>query len=789
MNGKIFGQTVQSSESQNNNAIQYQRHLEEKIFVHTDRSSYLCGDVLWFKAYLTNAANNQPLSLSKVVYVEVLNKLHQPVLQGKIAMDKGFGDGSFYLPFSVESGNYILRAYTSWMKNFSSDHFFEKNICIINTTSMLDSPSVHESINYSASFFPEGGNLVNGLESLVAFKVNDNKNKGTECEGIIVDQFADTVAHFKTLQFGMGHFYLKPETGKEYTAVINFKNEVTLRKNLPKAYENGYVMHISDTGLNELKISIQSRGAQIHTGQLFLIIQNNHQPNKAELLSSKNNEAVLIENKDQLRSGISEITVFDENKKPVCERLYFKRPQNKMLITAKVDKENFALRSKVVVNFSAADQSSNPLPGNLSASVYRLDNLNPADQENIFNYLWLSSDLRGNIEEPDYYFKNENTETNEALDNLLLTQGWRKFDWDDPQNKMSYLMYAPEYAGHIITAKITNEITKEPIEGVQAYLSVPGRRVQLRVCMSDSNGLVHFDMKDFFGANQIVLQTNQPDSNFHLEIFSPFSEKFSNEPLPAFYSGEKLHEDLISANIHMEVQNAYHENQLQEISKALVDSVPFYFQSYKTYLLGDYTRFTTMEEVMREYVAEVNVRRNGKNFRFMTVNIPGFELRDMQPAEPMFENDPLVLLDGVPIFDINKIIAYDPLKVQKLEVVAEKYHYGTVTADGILSYTTYKGNLEDFKLDTHDLVLDYEGLQQKRIFYSPEYNTETGQQSHLPDFRDVLLWNPELNTDSNGKGNFSFYTGDVPGKYLVVVQGISSNGFAGSYSFIFNVKR
>ncbi|MEP6950351.1 MAG: hypothetical protein ABI863_13790 [Ginsengibacter sp.] len=787
---QTFSQPVKTTEIQNGDATNNQLSLQEKIYVHTDRSLYLCGEVLWFKTYVINAATNQPVSISKVVYIEVLNKLYQPVLRAKIAMKNGMGNGSLYLPFSIASGNYVVRAYTNWMKNFSQENYFEKNISIVNTSISIDSSAIHEPVNYMADFFPEGGNLVNGLESKVAFKVTDNRNKGTECEGVIVNQFKDTVVHFKSHVFGMGYFYLKPENGNHYTAIITFKNGSSIRKDLPEVYAAGYVIHVADTGLNDLKISISAKGLNENISPvIYIIIQNNRHIDFAKFQSLEHNETVLSINKDSLKYGVSQITVFNADKQPVCERLYFRRPKNKMLITVKQDNENCKPRSKVMIDVSTTDQTNTSLPGNLSAAVYRLDNLHKPDRENIFSYLWLSSNLYGNIENPDYYFRNENTETNEALDNLLLVQGWRKFSPDNTaKNKPPVFSYVPEFAGHIITGKLTNEATKKPVADVLVYLSVPGKHIQLHGCTSDSAGWVHFEMKDFFGVNQIVVQTNDDlDSTYHLEIFSPFSEKFSGNLFPAFDISEIYGDDLLAGNIQMEVQNAYHENQLQQFIPPLVDTIPFYFKPYKTYLLDDYTRFTTMEEVMREYVDEVDVRRSGTKFRFMTLNAPVSDLHSIQPADPLFPDNPLVLLDGVPVFNIDKIIAYDPLKVQKLEVVAEKYHFGKISAEGIVSYTTYKGTLEGFALNPHDLVLDYEGLQQQRIFYSPEYATEDERVNRLPDFRNLLFWTPQLNTGSNGKGSFSFYTGDIPGKYLVVVQGLAPNGCAGANSFILNV--
>ena len=108
-------------------------NLQEKIFVHTDREMYLAGEIIWFKLYYTSGATNELLDLSKIAYVEVIDKNQKPILQAKILIEKGTGNGSMYLPVSLASGNYQFRAYTNWMKNFSPDYFFNKNISIINS--------------------------------------------------------------------------------------------------------------------------------------------------------------------------------------------------------------------------------------------------------------------------------------------------------------------------------------------------------------------------------------------------------------------------------------------------------------------------------------------------------------------------------------------------------------------------------------------------------------------------------------------------------------------------------
>jgi hypothetical protein len=769
-----------------------QSNLQEKIFVHTDRTFYLCGEIIWFKAYLANALNNEPLSLSKVAYIEILDKTNLPVLQAKIAIKDGVGSGSFLLPFSISSGNYKLRAYTNWMKNFSSEHYFNKNISIINTTRNLDSAIVHESVTCSASFFPEGGALVNGLESEIAFKTKDNKNTGINSEGVIVDGANDTIVHFKTLHAGIGHFYLSPEKGKDYMAVINCSNGVVIRQKLPGANDAGYVLHVTDTNSSSIKISVKIAGEDEKMSRdVFVLIQNNQQINFAKSLRMQNNYASWEINKDSLKEGVTQITVFDGDRQPVCERLFFKRPEKKLLINVQPDQSTYQLRNKVIFNVSTKDQGNRQLSGNLSVAVFRLDGFHKPDPANIFSYLWLSSNLQGSIEDAGYYFSNENKETSEALDNLLLAQGWRKFDRNKnlPGKKPAFT-YMPEYLGHIITGRITNNVTGQPAAKVLVYLSVPGRRVQLKGCESDSAGFIHFDMKDFIGSNQIILQTHlKDDSLFRIKIFSPFSEEFADRTAPALHVAESESEYLQNRNFHMQIENGYREKELQEWQTPLIDSLPFYIHPFKTYLLDNYTRFTTMEEVLREYVAEVAVRRKGSQFRLMVLNEPGYELQKRQPAEIFFENNPLILLDGVPVSKVNKIMAYDPLKVQKIEVVASRYFFGPVIADGIVSCTTYKGNLDGYTLDPGDLVLDYDALQQQRIFDSPDYSADSTLHSRLPDFRELLYWSPEINTNEKGEGNFSFYTGDIPGKYLAVFQGISADGHAGSISIPIDVKK
>ena len=180
---------------------------------------------------------------------------------------------------------------------------------------------------------------------------------------------------------------------------------------------------------------------------------------------------------------------------------------------------------------------------------------------------------------------------------------------------------------------------------------------------------------------------------------------------------------------------------------------------------------------MREYVKGVLVRKRKDKFHFMVLDNVRLGL---------FNDNPLVMLDGVPIFDVDKIIAYDPLKVTRLEILTKKYFLGPVTFNGILSYRTYAGDMPDFKLDPRNVVINYEGLQQQREFYAPSYEKSTS--SRVPDQRSQLLWIPTVWCKPGEKKRIEFYTSDLPGKFNIVAEGISVEGKLGSGMGTFGVK-
>ena len=771
------------------------RRLQEKLFVHTDKESYLAGEICWFKLYLVDAGRHRPLDLSKVAYLEWLDKDNKPVLQSKIGLGNGHGDGSVYLPLALHSGNYTLRAYTSWMKNSGADWFFEKTVKVVNARKSAETPLTVTPLQYSVTFFPEGGNLVENISSKIAFRVTDQYGRGVECTGVVTEDDQDTLARLRPYRFGIGSFLLTPRPGRRYRSLFRLADGTAITTLLPSAYKEGMVMTVSAETNDRLRVNIQSTEnagvdrqstdsgvngqSTAPRAEIYLIAHTRQSVKLAAAATLKEGKASFLVDKNSLGDGISHLTIFNAAKQPICERLVFKSPAHRLHIVINTDKESYAARTKINLQVSPAGKDDQLLPADCSLSVFRMDSLQSAPEAHIGTYLWLASDLKGRIESPDYYF--DHPEDEQAMDNLMITHGWRRFRWEEVlQHAAPSFESPPEYNGAIISGRIVNARTGEAAtDNVQAYLSVPGTRTQFSTAKGDDSGRVQFELKDFYGSREIIVQTAPADSLFKVEITNPFPEAHTNLPLPPFVLPMGYSESLADKSVAMQVLNRYAGEKLKQFHFPALDTSTFYYKPDYTYLLDNYTRFTTMEEVMREYVKFLLVKKRGDHFHLPLLDIPN---------EHFFENDPLILLDGVPIPDIDTLMTMDPLKIRKLETVQRKFFLGSTSFDGIMNWVTYKGDLGGYILDPHATVVDYEGLQLRREFYSPSYATEEQAASHLPDFRNVLYWSPDLPANARGGAALSFYSSDLPGKYIVVVEGLAADGSAGSGLATFEVK-
>jgi len=747
--------------------------FQEKVFVHTDRSVYITGENLFFKIYLVDGIKHNPVNLSKVAYLELIDFDSTSKVETRVNINSIGGDGSIYLPASLNSGKYILRVYTRWMRNFNVSYFFSKSITVINPFKPLLASSSADS-SYDIQFFPEGGNLVQSIESKVGFRMVDQAGKGASFNGILINTDGDTIVHFSPLKFGIGHFVFTTEKGKDYIAHIFDNNGALLaQKTLPKVQEAGYSISLKPNDTEKLSLTVHSSGPDYNMLPVYLIVHCRGELILTDYKVIDNNKTEFILNVNDFKDGINHLTLFNNLSQPVCERLFFNKPENVLDIKVKPDKNTYPTRKKITIDIKV----NNAEKAQLSMSVYRLDSLQPEEKNNIQNYLLLSSDLKGSIESPWYYFS-EDVQVRKAVDNLMLTHGWRKFEWEDIiSNSLKDRDYIPEYRGPFIEANLLHKDTNEPLSGLDAYLSTIGKDFVLRGSKSKENGAVLFEMNNFYKNGEIILQADPSvDSILNIQFIPPFSQDYFF-PEPYNFNIDISYKSLIEErSIGMQLKDIFYEDQ---VAFYLKDSLPFYGVPDEQYFLDDFTRFPVMEEVIREYVRGVSVRKSKGYYKFQVNNVNAIH---------QFDNNPLVLVDGVPIFNMDKVLELDPLKIERIDVKTRKEFLGPLSFEGIVSFVSYDGDLmNQIQIDNKALILEYKGLQRKRVYFTPKYESENTSKSRLPDFRDLLYWNPNITIDGSEQSQISFYSSDRLGKYHILINGVSSDGTIGFGSSMIEV--
>jgi hypothetical protein len=750
-----------------------QNTLQEKVFVHFDRPWYVSGETMWLTVYAMDGYFHQSLNLSKVVYVEILDRQQQPILQAKISLDDGKGHGSLLIPASFDTDHYTIRAYTQWMKNFSADFYFHQTIPIVNVFQRLVEKNTNATNPIDAQFFPEGGHLVEGIESKVAFRVIDSSGKGISFTGYLLNSKADTLIRFNPLKFGIGHFLFTPLAREDYRVVLKEKNGKITSTQFPAIQPIGYTISVTDLDQNQLKVTINSRGIN-ESSPVFLIGHNRQMVKSATASNLQNGTSTFLVNKKDLGEGIIHFTLFNQEQQPVCERLYFNRSASTASLQLTADKLVYEPRSKITLQTKLINIPS-PL-AYASLSIYKLDTLSQIQPVDIKSYVWLTSELKGTIESPAWYFS-KSVDADVAMDNLMLTHGWSKFNWTEvmqPQSKV--IRFIPEYRGHIIHAKITDMNSPSSLSGIPAYLSFSDKKVQPYFAHSDSNGRIIFETTHLTGQRKLVAQLTGSQPNQHISIESPFSDEVATIYLPFLKLTERWSEVLTQRSISMQSEDVFHEARVKTTFQS-IDSSAFYGNASEQYKLDDYTRFPLLEEVMREYVKGVRVRKK-ENKTILRV----LDARRMT----IFENDPLILLDGVPVFNIDKLMEVDPLKIKSIEVMTSRYYLGEFNFEGIISLKTYASDLGGFQLEPNTLVLDYDGLQERKVFYAPRYETPSEQQNRLPDQRNLLLWIPNL-TIQNESQLMDAYSSDQRGNFRAVIQGMTATGKPLYHSITFQV--
>jgi hypothetical protein len=526
---------------------------QEKVYLHFDNSSYFLGETLWFKAYLVTADRNALSQYSKTLFVELITPEGNIIETKKLKIINGQCHGDFKFPTTKFAGFYEVRAYTRYMLNFDKNTIFSRVFPVYDApveegnykhiiTERAPSQRIpqlrkefDQKDNLNMLFFPEGGNLISGLKSKVAFKATGKNGENTVVSGSVFDEQGTKITDFNSEYQNMGVFEFIPGTGK-YTVKANYQNK-DYSFNLPQALPVGYTINISNPDDEKIDILIQKSPA-IVSDPLGLSISCRGKLYGFEQVTIGEENAVLLSfNKKMLPTGVAQITLYNSLGEVLSERLVFVNHFSQMKIEMTQDKDVYKPYEKINLNFQLSDLRGKPIETTFSAAIHdnATTNSNPLN-DNLLTNLLLSSELKGYIENPGYYFESNDESRRQALDLLLLTQGWSRYSWKQMAGVDPFVIKHPIEKELVIEGTVTSLILKQKKENVDVSMILMNDSLSQRgICKTDKDGKFNFAVQDFKGQASLILQTKENekrkeknillDRNFNPEIKSySFSE-------------------------------------------------------------------------------------------------------------------------------------------------------------------------------------------------------------------------------------------------------------------------
>ncbi len=735
--------------------------------------------------------DGKPIAGKSVNYQIVINK--KTVWSGSAQTD---AQGTF--PVKIANDNHIdlAGAYIHTTLNSSDKHSVTRDFPIKAALSQSD-----------VQFFPESGNLVNGISSRVAFKAVGVDGLGIPITGKIVDETNTEVAPLVTLHAGMGSFILRPIAGKTYTANISFADGTTKTLPLPKAIDEGYILSVYQP--NKDSVLIRIRASTVRAQNLNFIVHSSGEIIFASPIKITNAVSSLWLNKQSFPTGIAQFTLFDNNGEPLNERIAFIRANDQMQLNLKTARGTYKSKERVQIELDAADSKGKGAPGNFSVTVIDESKV-PVDESSestILSNILLTSDLKGYVEKPNYYFTNDNEEVNRALDNLMLTQGYRRFNWKELENTVKTKPVFPvEGLGFNVSGKVTTLGGK----------LLPGAKVSLLSLKAgvmkgettDAEGRFKFDgifltdsvkfavqARTAKGSDKvkIILDSIPKVKIIHNKNIADVSTNIS-ATLKAYLESGRKEDDIYERTGQLDKVHRLREVRIRarKIVQPIVSvqgdlKVPN-GHAEQTIIIKNAENAATVGTLLSGELRGVVF----KNYKPIDPNHPKEIIPEVSmypfiqsssgyvPATIIVDGRKLDLLEANGVFDNTTLLPDDLEKVELVKMYATAWG----TGPALLFYTNRGKTKKGYNPSIVNITP--KGFNKAREFYSPRYD-RPGNADKLPDLRTTVYWNPYLKTDANGKTSFSFFNADGPGNYKVIVEGINADGELGRQVFRYNV--
>ena len=510
---------------------------QEKVYIQFDNTSYYTGETIWFKAFVTNAST-LGRAQSKILYVDLLSPTGVLLKQEKLKIVAGQADGSFVLMdgstaqarekrgvVDYPSGFYEVRAYTSYMLNFSNEILFSRVLAVydppkeegnfyesspvitIKRTETSDfRPKSEKLRNINASFYPEGGHLIIGKPCRVAFKVIDDTGFGVEATGKVEGKDIT----FSTVHNGMGYFTFTPQEKRNSVEIT--VGETSRSFNLPQAEPLGFAMTVDP--LDSDSITVKVDGAEGMSGiTLGVALTCRGELMDFGTLESGATPSERIIPLHGVPEGVCRIYLFDKNGILYSSRSFYHRSKviKAPVLEMSADKETYQPFEKITLNFSLNDKG-NPFRDRFCLSVRDSRTQNNVYTDDLRTSMLLSSDLKGFIEHPAWYFDSDAPERDQALDLLCLVQGWERYDWDIMTGQKDFSERYRMEESLTLNGWILSSSGRKKLDGVEVNASLVPQDKTLTEIYSyttDTTGYFGFDIgAEFYDKAKFSISAN-----------------------------------------------------------------------------------------------------------------------------------------------------------------------------------------------------------------------------------------------------------------------------------------
>ena len=516
----------------------------EKVYLHFDNTSYYQSDHIWFKCYIVISGKHELSRLSKTLYVELLNPGGEIIDKRILKIENGQCHGDFmlnHLPFY--SGFYEVRAYTKYMLNFGEDVIFSRLLPVFSKPKEEGNYEKKEMLKYGAygpagnypmkrqqpekgkdvnlRFFPEGGNLIQGIPCRVAFEATDETGNPIAVAGIVRDDTKQELCRFTTLHEGRGIFTYTPVDDKQKAVAEVEYSGKKYRFDLPAGLPQGVAMEVDNLSHPEsIGITLRkNRNTPAGTLGLVVLTGGNLQSYATIDMKDEKNEISFQIDKTQLPAGVSQIVLFNGNGEILCDRLIFTSNNDCLNFKVKTDKQSYKPHDFVEMEFSVTNRAANPVNTTFSLSVR--DGANEVEgRNNILTNLLLMSEIKGYIHNPSFYFeeKNDTLETRRTaslLDLLLMVQGWRRYSWKQMTGLGAFEIEYLAEQGIETNGKIVSLVRQIPQPNVDVTLLLQQKEEDkeamntfIESFVTDEKGRFSF-VSDFPGRWQMILTVTE----------------------------------------------------------------------------------------------------------------------------------------------------------------------------------------------------------------------------------------------------------------------------------------